>query len=101
MSHVNISEILEDCRTKNYGVANLWGGNVEQLIGQIKAAEIKKSPLIICYNHGLCPMLPIEIGVPLIMNAARYAKTPVATILDHGSNIDIIMEAIHYGISTV
>lgn len=101
MAHVNIKEILKDARRRKYGVANLYGGSVEQVLGQVRAAEIKKAPLILCYNHELCPSIPAEIGVPLIVKAAEYAKVPVATILDHGSELDLIIKTIHYGISGV
>ena len=43
MGHINIAEILKNTRKRKYGVANLWGGTVEQVLGQIKAAETKKS----------------------------------------------------------
>ena len=101
MAHVTLTEVLRDARQRKYGIPNLWGGSVEKVIGHVRAAEAKRSPLIMCYNHGLCPLLPVEIGVPLIVNAARHAEVPVATILDHGSDFQMILKCIHHGISSV
>jgi len=101
MGHVSLMEILIPAREGKYGVPNLWGGSVEKVIGHIAAAEARNSPLILCYNHGLCPQLPVEVGVPLIVNAAAHAHVPVATILDHGSEMDMLLKAIEHGISSV
>ncbi len=101
MGHVNLKTILRNTRVEGYAVPNFWGGNVEALLGHLRAAEAKRAPIILCYNYGLCPMLPIEIGVPLIVKAAEHAKVPVATILDHGSSLEMVLKTIYYGISSV
>ena len=43
----------------------------------------------------------MDIGIPLIVNAAEKCKVPVATVLDHGHCLDEIKEAIELGINTV
>jgi fructose-bisphosphate aldolase class II len=101
MGHVSLVDILIPAREGKYGIPNLWGGSVEKVIGHITAAENRNSPLILCYNHGLCPQLPVEVGVPLIVHAAEHARVPVATILDHGSDMDMILKAIEHGVSSV
>ncbi len=101
MPHVTPAALLQDARTRGYGIPNLWGGSTEQVLGHLAAAEDTEAPLFLCYNSGLCPHLPIEIGVPLIVSAARHAKVPVATILDHGADFEAAAKCIHYGISGV
>jgi fructose-bisphosphate aldolase class II len=101
MPHVSLKCILHDATRRHYGVPNLWGGNLEKVIGYIKAADKVKAPLIICYNKGLCPDIPIEINMPLLVKAAEYAKAPIATILDHGEDLDEVVSAISYGASSV
>jgi fructose-bisphosphate aldolase class II len=39
--------------------------------------------------------------MPIIVKAAEKAKVPIATTLDHGSDFELIMKAIHYGSSSV
>lgn len=101
MPHVSLKTVLEDAKARKYGIPCLWAGSVEKTIGHVAAAEQRNSPLILCYNYALCPKLPVEIGVPLIVNAATLAKVPVATTLDHGSGIDMASKCIHYGASSV
>ena len=101
MAHVTISEILKNTKKEKFGIPCLAGSTLEMIIGIIKAAEDKNSPVIICYNKQLSPEIPIEISMPLIVNAAERSRVPVATILDHGSDFDLILKAIHYGSSSV
>ncbi len=39
--------------------------------------------------------------MPVMVDAAKKSKVPVATTLDHGSDFELIMKAIHYGSSSV
>lgn len=87
--------------SRGYAVPHLLGGSVEMVVSQIKAAEDKKSPLAIGFAPEVFPMVPIEISLPLIINAAALAKVPVATQLEHGKNFNVIMKAIKLGISSV
>ena len=50
MPLVGIREILIDAREKKYGIPCLLAGNLEMIIGQIRAAEAKVSPLILAYR---------------------------------------------------
>jgi len=101
MAHVTIAEILKNTKKEKFGIPCLAGSTLEMIIGIIKAAEDKNSPVIICYNKQLSPEIPIEISMPLIVNAAERSRVPVATILDHGSDFDLILKAIHYRSSSV
>jgi len=101
MPLVRSKEILVEARRRGYGVPGLLGGNLEMVIGQIRAAEEKGSPLILVFNQQVTPRVPIELGMPLIVNAARRAKVPVATILDHGHSLESILQAIYWGSSSV
>jgi fructose-bisphosphate aldolase class II len=86
---------------RGYAVPHLLGGSVEMVVSQIKAAEDKKSPLAIGFAPEVFSMIPIEISLPLIINAAALAKVPVATQLEHGKDFNVIMKAIKLGISSV
>jgi fructose-bisphosphate aldolase class II len=96
-----MAELLAGSRRGGWAVPNLWGGTTEKVIGHLAAAEARGSPLMLCYNEGLCPQLPMEIGVPLVVNAARVARVPVATILDHGHSEEQALRAMELGISSV
>jgi fructose-bisphosphate aldolase class II len=101
MSHVTLKEVLVDARKRHYAVPCLGGINLEAIIGIVKAAEEKRSPLILCFNKQLTPDIPIEITMPILVNIAELSKIPIATILDHGSDLDLIKKSIEHGSSSV
>jgi fructose-bisphosphate aldolase class II len=101
MPHVNANEILIDARNRKYGVLSLLGGNLEMVVGLVKGAEEQHAPLILVYNEDVTPKVPMELAVPMLVNAAQRATVPVATILDHGRNLEHVVQAIRFGVSSV
>jgi fructose-bisphosphate aldolase class II len=98
---VRSREILADARMRKYGIPGLLGGNLEMVVGQVKAAEDRRSPLILVFNQGVTPEIPLELGMSLLVEAAKSARVPVATILDHGHDLESIVKAIRSGTSSV
>jgi fructose-bisphosphate aldolase class II len=101
MTLVNASKLLADARKRKYGVPSLLAGNLEMIVGQIKAAEEVGAPIILAFNEGVTPKIPMELGIPLAVEAAKQARVPVATILDHGQTLEAVVKAIHLGSSSV
>jgi fructose-bisphosphate aldolase class II len=101
MPLVTARDILVNARERQYGVPSPLGGDLEMAIGAIQAAEEKGSPLILCFNQQVTPQVPLELGMPMLVNAAKRARVPVATILDHGPSLRQCLRAIHYGSSSV
>jgi fructose-bisphosphate aldolase class II len=101
MPLIGIKEILTEARLKRYGVLSLLGGNLEMAIGHIAAAEKCRAPLILTFTQEVTPQVPMELGMPLLVSAARRAAVPVATILDHGHSLEDVVRAIHLGTSSV
>jgi fructose-bisphosphate aldolase class II len=101
MPLVSSKEILVEARKKGYGVPSLLVGNLEMVVGSIMAAEARRSPLILPFNQRVTPKVPMELGIPLAVNAAQRASVPVAVILDHGQSLEEVVRAIHLGASSV
>jgi len=101
MPLVSSSEILAEARKRKYGVPSLLAGNLELVIGPLMAAEERRSPLILPFNQEVTPKVPMELGIPMAVSAAKRAKVPVAVILDHGKSLEEIVKAIHLGASSV
>jgi fructose-bisphosphate aldolase class II len=101
MAHVGARQILSAARQKGYGIPCLLAGNLEMLIGAVRAAEAVGAPLILAYNAQVTPQIPMALIVPAMVRAAERACVPVATILDHGPNLEAAVQAIQLGISTV
>lgn len=101
MPHVTLKKILADAQQNRYGIPCLAAANMEMLIGIIRAAEQKEAPVIICYNKQLTPDIPLEMMMPVMVRQAEKSTVPIATILDHGSDFDLIVKTLHYGASSV
>jgi len=101
MPLVGTKEILTEARRRRYGVLSLLGGNLEMVIGQVRAAEEQRAPLILAFNQQVTPQVPLDLGMPMLVSAAELARVPVATILDHGDSLESVVRAIHLGTSSV
>jgi fructose-bisphosphate aldolase class II len=101
MPLVNSKDILAEARAKKYGIPSLLAGNLEMIVGAIRAAEAKRSPLILAFNQEVTPEIPLDMGLAAAVGAARQATVPVATILDHGHSLVQVMQAIQVGSSSV
>lgn len=101
MALVNCRDILQEGREKGYGVLSLLGGNIEMALGMIRAAEEMSHPIILTFTQEVNLGIPLEVGMPMLVNAAQRANVPVGTILDHGSDLNMVMRAIDCGTKSV
>ncbi len=101
MPLANSNEILAAARQQGYGIPSLLAGSLEMIVGAIRAAEEKRAPLILAFNQEVTPLLPLELGLSTAVQAARLARVPVATILDHGHSLEDIVRAIKAGTASV
>jgi len=96
-----IADLQRRARKGGYALPHLLGGSIEMVVSQIKAAEDKASPIALGFAPEVFYMVPIEISFPLILSAAKIARVPVATQLEHGRDFNVIMRAIKLGVSSV
>jgi len=101
MPHVTLKQLLTPARAGGYGVLSLLAGNLEMIVGAVQAAEEKGAPLILAFNAEMVPDMPMELALPVAVNAAQRARVPIATILDHGDSLESIARAIRLGSSSV
>ncbi len=101
MPLVNSKQILAEARQKKYGLPSLLAGNLEMVLGFVTAAETRRAPLILAFNQEVTPKIPLDLGLALAVGAARRARVPVATILDHGRTLEDIVKALQLGSSSV
>jgi fructose-bisphosphate aldolase class II len=71
------------------------------VVGCIKAAEERRSPLILAFNQEVTPQIPLELGLSTAVSAAQKANVPVAVILDHGRSLEDVVRAVKAGTSSV
>lgn len=98
---VNMKELLADAQKGNYAVGSFSVANMEMVLGVLQAAEELKAPVILQIAEVRLKQSPLELIGPLMVAAAKYAKTPVAVHFDHGKTVEKISQALELGFTSV
>jgi len=76
-------------------------GNMEMAMGILRAAEELDRPILLQIAEKRLGHSPLHLMGPMMAEAARRAKIPVAVQLDHGESGDVIAEALSYGFTGI
>ncbi|MDR0531509.1 MAG: class II fructose-bisphosphate aldolase [Oscillospiraceae bacterium] len=76
-------------------------GNMEMTMGILRAAEELDRPVLLQIAEKRLKHSPLALMGPLMAEAARRAKTPVAVQLDHGERADVMEQALGYGFTGI
>lgn len=98
---VNMRELLADAQKGNYAVGSFSVSNMEMVLGVLKAAEELHAPVILQIAEVRLKQSPLELIGPLMVAAAKNAKTPVAVHFDHGKTEKMISLALELGFTSV
>ena len=98
---VPMLKLIENAQKGNYAVGAFSVGNMEMVMGAIKAAEDTNTPIIIQIAEKRLQNSPIELMGPMMVSAAKAAKVDVAVHLDHGLTLDCIQKVLDYGFTSV
>lgn len=98
---VNMKELLADAQKGNYAVGSFSVANMEMVLGVLQAAEELKAPVILQIAEVRLKQSPLELIGPLMVAAAKNAKTPVAVHFDHGKTVEKISQALKLGFTSV
>lgn len=98
---VNMRELLADSQKGNYAVGSFSVANMEMVLGVLKAAEELNAPVILQIAEVRLKQSPLELIGPLMVAAAKNAKTPVAVHFDHGKTEKMISLALELGFTSV
>ena len=101
MPLVKMTELLSWAENNNCAVGAFSVGNMEMIIGAVKAAEEMKTPIILQIAEKRMKQSPMHLMAPMMVSAAKNAKVPVAVHLDHGLTMDCIKTALEYGFTSV
>ena len=95
-------EILTDALNRKYGVAYFNATDLHMVRAYIDAAEALNAPVIIGTSEGLLDLYGgYEWMAPLMLDAAKRAKVPVAIHLDHTYRFETVMNALRNGFGSV
>lgn len=98
---VTTKEILLDAQAGHYAVGAFNVESLEFVMAVIKAAEDKKSPVIMQTTPGTVKYANLDYFAAMCKVAADAASVPVAIHLDHGDGFDRCVQAMHAGYTSV
>lgn len=101
MPIVKMTEILSWAEKNNCAAGAFSVGNMEMIIGAVRAAEEMNTPIILQIAEKRMKQSPLRLMAPMMVSAAKNAKVPVAVHLDHGLTLECIDEALAYGFTSV
>ncbi len=96
-----MKQLLKDAEVNNCAVGAFSVGNMEMIMGAIKAAEETETPIILQIAEKRLVNSPFELIVPMMVAAAVNAKVDIAVHLDHGQTLECIYKALQYGFTSV
>ncbi len=98
---VSMKALLERAEKVNCAVGAFSVGNMEMIMGAVKAAEDTDTPIILQIAEKRLGNSPFELMAPMMISAAKNAKVDIAVHLDHGLTIECIKKALAYGFTSV
>lgn len=101
MSLVTMRSLLEKAEAGNYAVGAFSVGNMEMVMGAVRAAEETGTDIILQIAEKRLANSPLHLMAPMMVEAAKQAKVGVAVHLDHGLTMDCVKKALFYGFTSV
>lgn len=101
MPLVKMTEVLTWAEKNDCAAGAFSVGNMEMIIGAVRAAEEMNTPIILQIAEKRMKQSPMHLMAPMMVSAAKNAKVPVAVHLDHGLTMDCIKSALEYGFTSV
>ncbi len=101
MSIVTLKDLIRRADAQGKAVGAFSVGNMEMILGAVKAAEETQTPIIIQIAEVRLPTSPLEIIGPMMVAAAENSSIDICVHLDHGLNYETVETALELGFSSV
>lgn len=101
MALCDMKKLLHQAKKQNAAVGSFSVGNIEMVMGAIKAAEEMNTPIILQIAEIRLKHVPLELMAPMMIAAAKQAKVDVAVHFDHGVTPAVIKLALELGFTSV
>ncbi len=98
---VSMKSLLEKAEQKNIAVGAFSVGNMEMVMGVVRAAEELNTPVILQIAEKRLGNSPLSLMAPMMVSAARNSTVEIAVHLDHGLTPGCIKEALSFGFTSV
>lgn len=90
----HMKELMSEASVENRAVGAFSVGNMEMVIGAVRAAEELNTPIILQIAQVRLKHSPLHLMGPMMLRAAEQAKVRVAVHLDHGLTVDTVKQAL-------
>lgn len=101
MALVVMKELLLRAEKEDFAVGAFSVGNMEMVMGAVRAAEEKNTPIILQIAEKRLKNSPLELMAPMMISAAKNAGVDIAVHLDHGLTEECVKQALAYGFTSV
>ena len=101
MGLITMKQAMAEARADKRGIGAFNVGNMEMVIGAVKAAEDLNTPIIMQIAEKRMGHSPFRLMGPMMVSAAKAAKVDIALNLDHGLTLNCVKEALGYGFTSV
>ena len=99
MSLVSINEVIDGF--EGGALVGLVCLGWEEVRAFVEAAELENTPAILMVGPAARANMPLPIWGSMLAMAAKAAKVPLATHLDHGKSLEDVKIALEHGFSSV
>lgn len=93
--------LLQEAQKEKKAVAGFNVGNMEMIIGVVKAAEEAGAPIILQVAEKRLSHSPLHLLGPMMVQAAYKSRLDMGVQLDHGFNPQILKQALEIGFTSV
>ena len=96
-----MKDLLERAENKGIAVGAFSVGNMEMVMGAVKAAEELETPIILQIAEVRLKSSPLELMGPMMIAAAENAEVDIAVHLDHSLKVETVEQALDIGFTSV
>lgn len=96
-----MKDLLDRAEEKGIAVGAFSVGNMEMVMGAVKAAEELDTPIILQIAEVRLKNSPLELMGPMMIAAAENSSVDIAVHLDHGLKTETVATALDIGFTSV
>ena len=96
-----MKKLLKQADEQKKAVGAFSVGNMEMVMGAVKAAEELKTPIILQIAEVRLKNSPLELMGPMMIAAAKNSNVDIAVHLDHGLTVETVDKALELGFTSV
>lgn len=101
MPLVCLRDLIQNAEENKIAVGAFSVGNMEMILGAVKAAEELNTPIILQIAEVRLPTSPLRIIGPLMVAAAKNSSVDICVHLDHGLHYETVETALELGFTSV